>query len=128
MKDAKNKRSKVIGIIFAILLIILGGGYFAASRGLPEMQEIVINDVSPDQIADKVYPGEFNRYRWSYGVEVTVQGGKIVDIQFDNGGALEKELTERILASQSLDVDINTGATVNSKAFLKAVEAALSGL
>jgi uncharacterized protein with FMN-binding domain len=41
---------------------------------------------------------------------------------------LEKELTDRIIASQSLDVDINTGATVNSKAFLKAVEAALSGL
>ena len=128
MKGSKNKRSKVIGIIFAILLIILGGGYFAASRGLPEMQEIVINDVSPDQISDGIYPGEFNRYRWSYRVEVTVQGGKIVDIQFDNGGALEKELTERIIASQSLDVDINTGATVNSKAFLKAVEAALSGL
>jgi uncharacterized protein with FMN-binding domain len=127
MKGSKNKRSKVIGIIFAILLIILGGGYFAASRGLPEMQDIVINDISPDQIADGVYTGDFNRYRWSYRVEVTVQGGKIVDIQLDNGGALEKELTDRIIASQSLDVDINTGATVNSKAFLKAVEAALSG-
>lgn len=127
MKDRKNKKLRVLVIIFAILLVIIGGGYFAASRGLPEMQEIVINDMSPDQIADGVYTGEFNRYRWSYRVEVTVQGGKIVDINTDNGGALEKELTDRILASQSLDVDINTGATVNSKAFLKAVETALRG-
>ncbi len=127
MKGRKNKTLRVIGIIFVLLLIIVGGGYFAASRGLSEMQDIVINDVSPDQITDGVYTGEFNRYRWAYRVEVTVQGGKIVDIQFDNGGTLEKELTERIIASQSLDVDINTGATVNSKAFLKAVEAALSG-
>jgi len=128
MKGSKSKRSRVIGIIIAVFLVIIGGGYYAASRGLPEMQEIVINDVTPGEVADGVYTGEFNRYRWSYRVEVTVQGGKIVDIQFDNGGALEKELTDRIIASQSLDVDINTGATVNSKAFLKAVEAALSGL
>jgi uncharacterized protein with FMN-binding domain len=128
MKGRRNKTLRVIGIIFVLLLIILGGGYFAASRGLPEMQEIVINDVSPDQISDGVYKGEFNRYRWTYRVEVTVQGGKIVAIQLDKGGALEKELTGRIIANQSLDVDINTGATVSSKAFLKAVEAALSGL
>ncbi len=128
MKDRKNMRLRVIGIIIALLLIIIGGGYIAASRGLPEMQEIVINDVRPDQIADGVYSGEFNRYRWTSRVEVTIQGGEIVDIQFDDGGTLEQELSDRIIANQSLSVDINTGATVSSKAFLKAVETALSGL
>jgi uncharacterized protein with FMN-binding domain len=89
------------------------------------MQEIVIKDVSPDEVPDGVYTGEFNQYRWTYRVNVTVQDGKIVDIQFDNGGTLEQELAERIITKQSLDVDISTGATVNSKAFLKAVEKAL---
>jgi uncharacterized protein with FMN-binding domain len=125
MRDRKNKTLRVIGIIFVALIIIVGGGYIAASRGLPEMQDIVINDVSPDEMSDGVYTGEFNRYRWSYRVNVTVQGGRIVDIQIGNGGALEQELSERIIANQSLDVDINTGATVSSKAFLKAVETAL---
>jgi uncharacterized protein with FMN-binding domain len=125
MRDRKNKTLRVIGIIFVTLIIIVGGGYIAASRGLPEMQDIVINDVSPDEMSDGVYTGEFNRYRWSYRVNVTVQGGRIVDIQIGNGGALEQELSERIIANQSLDVDINTGATVSSKAFLKAVETAL---
>ncbi len=128
MKVRKNKRLRVTGVILALLLIIVGGGYIAASRGLPEMQEIVINDVSPDQISDGVYSGEFNRYRWEYRVEVTVQSGKIVNIKLDDGGTLEQDLTDRIIANQSLDVDINTGATVSSKAFLKAVETALSGL
>jgi uncharacterized protein with FMN-binding domain len=125
MSGRKNKSLRVIGIIFVALLIIVGGGYIAASRGLPEMQEIVINDVSPNELSDGVYTGEFNSYRWSYGVNVTVQDGRIVDIQIRNGGALEQELSERIIANQSLDVDINTGATVSSKAFLKAVETAL---
>ncbi len=126
MKGRKNKRLRVIGIIIALLLVIIGGGYYAASRGLSEMQDIVINDVSPKQIADGVYSGEFNRYRWTYKVEVKVQGGEIVDIQFDNGVTIEQELADRVIANQTLDVDIRTGATVSSKAFLKAVEAALT--
>ncbi len=125
MRNRKNKAPKVIGIIIIVFVIIVGGGYFAASRGLPEIQELVINEVSPGEVVDGVYTGEFNQYRWSYRVDVTVQDGKIVDIQFDNGGTLEQELVDRIIANQTLDVDINTGATVNSKAFLKAVETAL---
>lgn len=125
MKGRKAKKLRVIGIVFALLLIITGGGYIAASRGLSEMQELVINDVYPDQKADGVYSGEFNQYRWAYRVNVTVQGGKIVDIQFNNGGALEQNLSDQIIANQSLDVDIMTGGTVSSKAFLKAVETAL---
>ena len=126
MKARKKKTLRVIGIIFALILIISGGGYLAASSGLSEMQELVINDVDPAQIADGVYSGKFSQYRWTYKVNVTVQGGRIVDIQFNDGGSLEQDLTDRIIANQSLIVDINTGATVNSKAFLKAVETALS--
>jgi len=128
MKNRKNKALKIIGIIFIVIVIIVGGGYFAASRGLSEMQELVINNVSPDEVSDGVYTGEFNQYRWTYRVDVSVQDGKIVNIEFENGGTLEQELADRIITNQSLDVDIDTGATVNSKAFLKAVEKALNGL
>lgn len=91
----------------------------------PLIGSVVINDVSPDEIANGVYVDEFNQYRWTYRVNVTVQDGKIVNLQFDNGGTLEQKLAEWIIKKQSLDVDINSGATVNSKAFLKAVESAL---
>jgi uncharacterized protein with FMN-binding domain len=126
MEGNKSKALKVIGIILVVILFIIGGGYIAASRGLPEMQELVINDVSLNGKSDGVYTGEFSRYRWSNKVKVTIENERIVDVQIENGGVLEQELADRIIANQSLDVDINTGATVSSKAFLKAVETALT--
>ena len=126
MKKRKSKALKIIGIIVAVFILILAGGLFAVTRGLDEMQELVINEINPGELPDGVYTGEFDRYRWSNKVEVTVVDGKIVNIQPDSGQALELELSERIIARQSLQVDIDTGATVSSKAFLKAVEKALS--
>lgn len=41
MRGRNNKALKVIGIIFIGLLLLVGGGYIAASRGLPEMQELL---------------------------------------------------------------------------------------
>ncbi len=63
MTIRKSKTLKVIGIIFVLLLLILGGGLFAVTRGLAEMQDIVINDVNTDELPDGVYTGEFDRYR-----------------------------------------------------------------
>lgn len=126
MKKGKNKLLMIIGIVAAVIIVILAGGLIAVTRGLPEMQELVINDLNPGELPDGLYTGEFSRYRWSNRVKVTIEGGRIVDAQPDSGGALEQELSERIVARQSLLVDIDTGATVSSKAFLKAVEEALS--
>ncbi len=121
----KSKALMVIGIAVAVIAVMIAGGLFAVTRGLPEMQELVINDVNPVELPDGVYTGEFSRYRWSNTVKVTVADGRIMDIQPDSGEALEQKLSERIIAAQSLRVDIDTGATVSSKAFLKAVEEAL---
>ena len=128
-KGKSNKKSKllmVIGIATIVIFIMIAGGLFAVTRGLPEMQELAVNDVNPGKLPDGVYAGEFSSYRWSNTVEVTIKNGEIVDIQTGSDEALEQELSDRIVAAQSLLVDINTGATVSSKAFLKAVEEALS--
>ncbi len=126
MRSGKKKGLKVVGIIAVVILIILGGGFIALQRGLPEMQELVISDVDPEALPDGEYTGEFSRYRWSNKVKVTIEEGRIVAIEPENGGNLERELSEQIMARQSLQVDIQTGATVSSNAFLKAVEDALS--
>ncbi len=126
MSKKKNRILIVIGIIFTFVVLVAGGGYIAVTRGLPEMQEIVINDISPVQMPDGEYTGEFNRYRWSNKVTVIIESGRIVEIQSVNDGDLELELSEQIIARQSLEVDITSGATVSSNAFLKAVEDALT--
>ena len=126
MRNGKKKGLKIVGIIALVILIIAGGGFIALQRGLPEMQELVINDVNPEVLPDGEYTGEFSRYRWSNKVKVTIEGGRIVAIQPENSGSLERELSEQIMARQSLQVDIKTGATVSSNAFLKAVEDALA--
>jgi len=126
MKKGRSKLLMVLGIIAAVIILMLAGGFFAVTRGLSEMQDLVINDVNPAEVPDGSYTGEFSRYRWSNTVKVTVEGGRIVDIEPDSDEALVQELSERIIARQSLMVDIDSGATVSSKAFLKAVEKALS--
>ncbi len=126
MRKGKSKVLVVVGIVAAVVIIMLAGGLFAVTRGLSEMQELVINDVNLGELPDGVYTGEFNRYRWSNKVKVIIEGGRIMDIQPDSGGTLEQELSKRIIARQSLQVDTDTGATVSSKAFLKTVEEALS--
>jgi len=126
MRSGRKKGLKVVGIIAVVILIILGAGFIALQRGLPEMQDLVISDVNPEALPDGEYTGEFSRYRWSNKVKVTIEGGRIVAIQPGNGGNLERELSEQIMARQSIQVDIKTGATVSSNAFLKAVEDALS--
>ena len=126
MKKGRSKLLMVLGIIAAVIILMLAGGFFAVTRGLSEMQDLVINDVNPAEVPDGSYTGEFSRYRWSNTVKVTVEGGRIVDIEPDSDEALVQELSERIIARQSLMVDIDSGATVSSKAFLKAVGKALS--
>lgn len=121
----RKRKSKVLIVVGIVAVVMLAGGLIAATRGLSEIQELVINNVNPGELPDGVYTGEFNRYRWSNKVKVIIEEGRIVDIQPDSGGSLEQELSKRIIASQSLQVDIDTGATVSSKAFLKAVEEAL---
>ena len=123
----KSKVVKVLLVAGLVFILIMAVGMIFASQGLSKMQELTINDVNLSGIPDGTYTGEFDRYRWSESVEVTLQGGRIVQIQSANNQKLQRELIERILERQTLQVDAMSGATVSSNAFLKAVENALTG-
>ncbi len=126
-----NKKLKiiitVIVIIIAIVLLIL----FYLTRGLQEGQNIEVNNVDLSYLEDDgFYTGSFNFGRWSNEAKVTLEDRKIVDIEFTDDVSFSKdevreEIINRIIDKQKVNVDVVSGATVTSKAYMKAVENAL---
>jgi len=82
--------------------------------------------------ADGVYHGKYHVSGTpvTAAVAVTVQDGKLAHIQITEHicspiGKKAEKITSSIIDSQSLSVDVVSGATASSKAILKAVENAL---
>jgi uncharacterized protein with FMN-binding domain len=123
-------------ILFGIIVIVIVGGiigWMLFSRELREGRNLPIGAVDFKQLKDGTYVGEYEggRYKWRYNkVQVTVSSGKVTDIKLlQNTEKREPEFTDelynRVIKSQSLQVDTISGATITSKAYLKAVENAL---
>jgi uncharacterized protein with FMN-binding domain len=80
---------------------------------------------------DGVYKGSAKGYGGAIKVAVKVKGGKISKIKVlkhkesDPDTSLKK-IPERIIKEQKTQVDAVTGATITSKAIMKAVDNALS--
>lgn len=115
----------VVGIIVVILAVLFAAG----SNGLSDIKKMTINQVDLSKVSDGVYKGKFHKARWNYDVEVEVKDHKITSIKTTNKIPDQKlidEAIKRIEAKQSVDIDVVSGATVNTKAFRKAVENALT--
>ncbi len=119
---------KVIGGFFALIVV----GIWFATLGLKDIRSMPINEVNLQTISDGVYNGKFKKARWTNNVEVTVKNHRIVDIKSTNKHpppnkkVIDKAINA-ILTRQSVVIDVISGASVNTKAFQKAVENALTG-
>ncbi len=130
---SKNK-GKIIRVILIVLgLIILGTAVslFYFSRGLKEGAALEIEEIYPLEQEDGRYSGSYDFRRWSNELEVVVENGVITEINvLDDMTVVDGELADKIftqvLEKQSLKVDIVAGATVSSKAYLKALENAFN--
>jgi len=115
----------------AVILVILAGFFFVVTNGLSEGANIALSGISLEGVADGTYMGVYDFKRWSNTVEVKVIDGKIatVSILNDVPGAgithCSDEVICRVIAAQNTQVDTVSGATVTSKAYLKAIEDAL---
>jgi uncharacterized protein with FMN-binding domain len=86
-----------------------------------------------NNLNDGVYIGEYEggMYKWRASeVQVTVASGKVTDIKLlkneeKKSPEFTNKLYDRVIKSQSLQVDTVSGATLTSKAYLKSVENAL---
>ena len=83
-------------------------------------------------LKDGVYFGQAQGFAGEVGVDVTISGGKITNIEvrphqetpFIADPAIET-LVKNILETQTADVDVVSGATYTSQGFIAAVEQAL---
>ncbi len=127
-----KKLLKIVFIILAILLLSAATMMFVFNNGMEEAKAIQVNSIDLSKVDDGDYVGSFDLTRWSNEIKVSVKDHKIIafevmdDVMFKMDD-ITKSLFDRVLQNQSLDVDIETGATVTSHAYLKAIENALEG-
>lgn len=81
-------------------------------------------------LKDGVYTGQSNGYKGPVRVQVTVKDGKIsaVDVTHcrdSRARKVMKEIPRRIVSTNSVDVDVISGATITSQAIKSAVRKAL---
>ena len=144
MKKKKKKR-RGLWIVLIVLGVMAAGaasGFLIDAPGRREIMELPIAAVDFRGLKDGTYAGYYDGGRSrmrAAKVRVTVASGAVSDIQvlegaMDGEGELAElsggltidDLFRRVMDAQSLQVDTVTGATLTSKAHLKAVEDALS--
>ncbi|MCF0131862.1 MAG: flavocytochrome c [Pseudobutyrivibrio sp.] len=91
------------------------------------------DNVNLSGVKDGVYTGEAQGFGGSVVATVTISGGKITDIQVTGdseteglGSVAVEKIPAKVLASNSLQVDAVSGATISSNAVLDAITAALA--
>jgi len=118
-----------------VLLAVGGGiGWSFVAKEHREAASLPLDAVDFDALDDGTYHGVYagGMYDWRYNeCDVTVTGGKVSDIQLTHSAdpgaenANAEIVYERVIQTQSLNVDTISGATLTSKGYLKAVESAL---
>lgn len=130
------KRTFLYIIIVSLVIMVISVAIFMVTvypkiKEQAEVRKMVIDDVELSDVKDGSFRGDFTYGNFTYEVEVTVQEQEIKQIKvLQNRGESEyakkaEGVVDKVLKTQSLKVDIVTGATTTSKALLKAIENAL---
>jgi uncharacterized protein with FMN-binding domain len=141
-RKQKKRRLWLIPVIVVLLCVVFG--LIAMIRDAPSRQELAsltIGDIDFSSLRDGTYSGSFvgvNGSRRDAMVETTVSNGTITNILVVKGaidesgtpldlgnGSTVYDLFESVVDKKTLQVDVISGATLTSKAHLKAFENAL---
>ena len=133
MKKAINKKRVLIILAVSVIVIItvLTILFSKVTDGLKEGMNLAVNNINLLKIDDGVYTGTYDYKRWTNTVKVYVNNHNITKIEITNdvtGAGITNcsdEIISRVITAQNANVDAVAGATVTSKAYLKAIEAAL---
>lgn len=144
-KTGKGKVSRKMWIVILSIVVVIAvgalGGILADAPGRREIADISLLPLDFKSLRDGTYTGEYKGTKSHFRdtkVEVVVSEGKIIEAKILKG-ALDKEgkpskltgghsiedLFNNVIKSHTLQVDVISGATLTSKAHLKALENAL---
>jgi len=111
-----------------LVAIALLGGCSAMAK-MDQTKSLTITTPNYGSLPDGTYRGVYDGGLVRAEVAVTIQAKDIQSVELlhhDHGrGAEAEKIVGSIVEAQSLEVDVVSGATVSSKAILKAVENAL---
>jgi uncharacterized protein with FMN-binding domain len=121
---------KIVLAIVVAFIVIAVGGMFYLSRGLDSGSKLQVEDVNFSALNDGIYNGRYEAGRWTNELNVTVKDHKITKIDVVKDVTFSKpewrdQLFNKVMEQQRTNVDIVSGATVTSKAYLKSIENAL---
>ncbi|MHC1735827.1 MAG: FMN-binding protein [Erysipelotrichaceae bacterium] len=127
-----KKGLKIIGFVFGGLIVIALVVGFIFTNGLEEGANVSVGSIDLSQTPDGAYEGKYTLNRWKNTLIVHVENHRIVSIDVEKDVMIQLDtvtqgVIDEVLAKQSLDIDIQAGATVTTKAYLKAIEDALDG-
>lgn len=121
-------------IIFIVTVVsCLLTSCFSLSREHDEARSVEVRNIDFMKLVDGSYHGvyEGGMYKWRENeVQVMITSGKVSEIALlsskeNRPSEFTEELFNRVIEKQSLQVDVITGASLTSKAFLKSIENAL---
>lgn len=125
-----NLFMKIFLSVIGIIILLIAGGAFYITRGLDSGRKLEINEVNLTQVNDGAYEGIYKAGRWTNELNVLVKDHKITDIKvikdvsFSNPEQA-KQVFNEVIEKQSTKVDVVSGASVTTKAYLKSIENAL---
>lgn len=123
-------------LLIALLVLIISCvyGYSLLRKEHNEANNIQLNGANYNALTDGKFVGyyEGGMYKWRENrVEIIIEKNKLREIKLlessDPGkeNSNYKELFNRVIENQSLNVDAISGATLTSKGILKSIEIAL---
>ena len=139
-----RKRRIGLRVLLVMLVVLCLAGVAALVADAPGRQELAtleIGTIDFSNLKDGTYTGSYTGTKSSMRdatVEVTILQGELASMRIMNGaidedgkavilsdGKTVDDLFQRVVEDQSLQVDAISGATLTSKAHLKALENAL---
>lgn len=126
-----KKKNRIALIVLGVIVVLVIGGGVAVTAGLSEGKNVVVAGIDLSDIADGDYIGSHEHGRWSNTLTVHIKDHKIIGIDMDKDvfapslTNCSEEVFRRIMEKQDTRIDVISGATVTTKAYLKAVENAL---